>query len=383
MNPSSCKSGWTCLIQYNNMKIIVVSAVNLVVGGTLTILKDCLSYLSELDKEEFKIYALVHDKSLVGIQGVEYIELPWPKKNWINRLWCEYVSMKRISEKLGPVYLWLSLHDTTPNVKAERRAVYCHNPFPFYKWKFREIYLCPKIVLFSLFSYFIYRFNIYKNDYVIMQQRWIREEFARIFGIDRKKMLVALPVKQDFSVEPEYVDVDRYTFFYASSANSHKNFEVLCEAADLLEKEVGKGVFNVIITVNGNENKYAGWLKSKWGNVDSIEFKGFMNKSQLYGHYNAADCFVFPSKVETWGLPVTEFAFTGKPMLVADTLYAHETAASSKRTAFFNPDDPEELKKKMKSLLDGDSSFLKEIPQVAIEAPVSRSWKEMFDYLLF
>lgn len=364
------------------MKTIVVSAVNLVVGGTLTILRDCLSYLSTLDKNEFRVIALVNNKALVGVEGVEYIELAWPKRNWINRLWCEYVYMYRLSRKLAPVYLWLSLHDTTPNVKADRRAVYCHNPFPFYDWKVKELYMCPKIVLFSLFSYYIYRVNIYKNDWVIMQQKWIKDAFARMYKLDDRKMLVALPIKKDCHVDHVPFVKSAYTFLYASSANSHKNFETLCEAARLLESEVGSDKFKVILTISGKENKYANWLSKKWGEVESIEFADFMSRERLYGYYNEVDCFIFPSKVETWGLPISEFGVTGKPMLLADRPYAHETAANTMFTSFFNPDDPQELKRQMKSLLLGDTSFLATVPEVDIEGPVAYSWKSMFDYLL-
>lgn len=106
------------------MKTIVVSAVNLRKGGTLTILRNCLEYLSQLAQNGgYKVVALVHDKNLAMYPGVTYIEMAWTVKSWFCRIWCEYVTMYKISKQLSPVYLWLSLHDTTPNVKAERRAL--------------------------------------------------------------------------------------------------------------------------------------------------------------------------------------------------------------------------------------------------------------------
>ena len=106
------------------MKTIVVSAVNIRKGGTLTILRDCLSYLSDLAQtKKYRIVALVHKKELVDYQDIEYIEIPWTIQNWGFRLWCEYVTMYRISQQLSPVYLWLSLHDTTPCVKGTRPSI--------------------------------------------------------------------------------------------------------------------------------------------------------------------------------------------------------------------------------------------------------------------
>ena len=65
------------------MKKIVISAVNLKVGGTLTILRDCLRHLSGLAATgEYQVIALVYDRKVADYPHVEYIELKWPKKNW-------------------------------------------------------------------------------------------------------------------------------------------------------------------------------------------------------------------------------------------------------------------------------------------------------------
>ena len=55
-------------------RVIVVSAVNIRKGGTLTILRECLQYLSERDG--LKVYALVHDRKLCEYPGIEYREFP-------------------------------------------------------------------------------------------------------------------------------------------------------------------------------------------------------------------------------------------------------------------------------------------------------------------
>lgn len=366
------------------MKTIVVSAVNLNVGGTLTILRECLAYLSELAKhEEYHIVALVHKKELAFYDNIEYIELSWPKKRWINRIWCEYVTMKRISKELAPVYLWFSLHDTSPNVKAERQAVYCHNPFPFYQWKWRELFFNYKIVLFAWFSYFIYRINIHQNKYVVVQQQWIRNKFIKMFSLNQEDIIVAPPESlQSVSFPSNIISHREFYFFFPSSPNLHKNFEVFCEASRCLEEEVGKEVFQSFITIEGSENRYAEWLKQKWGKVESLKFIGFMNRDKLYKYYKLSDCLVFPSKVETWGLPITEFMETGKPMLLADLPYAHETAAGSKHTAFFPATDAMALKNEMKRMLVGDYAGLGEVPQARLNPPSANSWKALFDILL-
>ncbi len=112
-------------------KHVVVSAVNIRKGGTLTVLRDCLRYLS--GRPDLRVTAIVHKRSLCDYSGIDYIEIPWSIESWGKRLKCEYRTMKGISERLQPVDLWLSLHDTTPDVQAQRQAVYCQTSFPSLK----------------------------------------------------------------------------------------------------------------------------------------------------------------------------------------------------------------------------------------------------------
>lgn len=366
-------------------KTIVVSAVNLKVGGTLTILRDCLQYLSQLAGEgEYRVVALVYQQALVDYPNIEYIEDQWPKQRWVNRLWFEYVSMSKISKTIGPVYLWLSLHDTTPNVVAERRAVYCHNPFPFYRWTWKECVFSPQIVLLALFSKYIYQTNIHQNDLVIVQQQWIKDAFKRMFNLSDDKIIVAVPDSPKGSVPSEKntkTHQDEYTFMYAASSISHKNFECLCKATAILEQE-GLIDFKVYITIDGHENGYSKWLMKNWGYLSAITFMGFVDRATLFDYYATCNCLIFPSKVETWGLPISEFSAFHKPMLLADLPYAHETAAGCKQVAFFDPDRPDILAGQMKSLIQGDASFLSPVPEQPRPSPVAHSWEELFHRLL-
>lgn len=363
-------------------KTIVVSAVNIRKGGTLTILRGCLEYLSSLPCEEYRVVALVHKRSLADYRNIEYIEIPTTVKSWFRRLWCEYVTMYGISKKLQPVDLWLSLHDTTPRVVAKRQAVYCQTSFPFLKVKIEDLRFDPKIVLFSLFTRFAYQINVHRNKYLIVQAEWLRKGFSEMFRIPEKLFVVCPPEKKTTAYNNLNIDREVFTFLFVSTPDCHKNFETLCEATKRLEKRLGNGTFRVVLTIKGDENKYSRNLFLKYGQVPSIRFEGFMSKDRLYSFYDRADCLVFPSRVETWGLPITEFAATGKPMLLSDLPFAHETSAGCGKVAFFNPEDPADLMEKMARIAGGDGSILRPVPKKTIEPPVAYSWEELFRQLL-
>lgn len=364
-------------------KLIVVSAVNLVEGGTLTILRECLQYLSLVaQQEDYRVIAIVHNKELAFFDNIEYIERAWPKKSWLYRLWFEYITMKKISIDLEEVYLWFSLHDTSPNVISQKQAVYCHNPFPFYKWSWRELFFTPKIVFFALFSKFAYQINIHKNNYIVVQQQWISERFRSLFGLAEESLIIAKPDRpQTQNLPQRMVDDDKLRFIYAASPNSHKNFECLAAAVKILSNSIDFN-FEVLITVKGTENAYAKWLQKKWGNMEQLIFSGFITRDTLFQHYSNADCLVFPSKAETWGLPISEFSAYKKPMLLANLPYAYETAEGSQFTAFFDPNNPNELAQQMRKLIQGDRSFLRSIPINQINPHVTTNWKDLFSILL-
>jgi len=172
-----------------------VSGINLFRGGTLKIMQDCIAALSAYCKDQFEIIALVHNENQYPeYPNVRYISFPKSRKSWFFRLYYEYIGFMRLSKQWKP-WCWFSLHDTTPNVRAEHRMVYCHNTFSFYNPGFRNLFVQPDIVMFSLFSRFIHRINIRRNDFVIVQQEWLRETFKRQFGIEN--VVVSLPIKSE------------------------------------------------------------------------------------------------------------------------------------------------------------------------------------------
>ena len=98
--------------------------------------------------------------------------------------------------------------------------------------------------------------------------------------------------------------------------------------------------------------------------------------------YVQTDCLVFPSRIETWGLPISEFLPYDRPMLLSDLPYAHETAAGARRVGFFDPYDVEALADLMEAVLRGDERQLTPVLSRAMASPSATSWTELFECLL-
>jgi len=363
----------------SNRRTIVISAVNLTNGGTLSILKDCLSYASHELTEHYKLIALVHDKALFDVEGIDYIEFPKSKKSWLLRLYYEWFHFKSLSTKLKP-FLWLSLHDMTPRVNAERLAVYCHNPSPFYQIKLEEAFIDPKFALFNMLYSFIYKINIDKNDWVIVQQEWLRKEFFLRYPI--RTCIRANPAipQVHVPISNENKSTEDIVFFFPTLSRFFKNIEIIGEASSLLNK-AGYNNFVVQLTIDGTENKYARKIFNRYSDIPQIKFIGLQPRERVFEIYEKADCLIFPSKLETWGLPLSEFKLFDKAIIAADLPYAHETVGQYDKVKFFDPNDANMLAKNMIALLEGQLQF-DSSPHVPPAQPFAGNWDELFNILL-
>jgi len=362
-------------------QVILFSAVNLVEGGPLSILTDCVNAFTVNYLFHYKLVLLVHDKQifsyLLNIPAIKVFEYRYPKKSWILRLWFEYVHSWFISKKIKPV-LWFSLHDVTPNVVTKRKVVYCHNPAPFYNVSLHEVWMEKSLLFFHFFYSVIYGINIRKNKYVIVQQQWLRDEFIKRYKINN--VMVAYPnidkppARQTLSFENNV-----FRFFYPALPRVFKNFEVVLEAALLLAKRCD--TFEIIFTFEGTENRYARQLFEKYSHISQVKFIGLQSREKIWALYECSSCIVFSSKMETWGLPITEAKFYNKPVLVADCQYAHETVGDYDKARFFNVEDPVTLSNLMHQAINGVLSFERH-SCIKPRRPFVQTWAELFHLIL-
>lgn len=363
----------------HSKQTIVISGINLTQGGPLSIFQDCLKELNEHVTSQFNIYALVHNRKLFPDDSkINFIEFPKSTQNYLFRLYYEFFYFKKISYKINPV-LWVSLHDISPNVKSTLRAVYCHNPSLFYSMSLREILLDPKFALFCWLYQWLYKINISHNDFVIVQQEWIRREFEKRYVI--AKSIVAYPSVSIDSKKSSQTNYAKTLFIYPSMARVFKNIELIGEALRCIT-EPYKNKIEVLVTVDGSENRYAKWLVKKYCDIEGLKFIGFQHRDKVFELYHQSDCLIFPSKLETWGLPISEFKSFEKPMLLADLEYAHETVGDYKKVCFFDPKDACQLARLMEKCVDNRLEYDASESFLEHNGLVSHSWKELFDILL-
>lgn len=364
-------------------KILVISAVGIRSGGALEVLRACSESAEMLKIQGWRVIVLVGNSNLLKTsQNFEVLEFPGAKKSWIRRLHHEWFVFNRLSKKLQPD-LWLSLHDITPIVCSRRQVVYCHNPSPFYVPTLREVFFDPKLFIFSCVYRWVYSIRQKRNYFVIVQQDWIRKKFISLFGT--KRVVVAHPRSSliERSQAPKDLSnqkVKRTIFFFPALPRVFKNFETIIDAIKLIKLK-GFNNFEVRFTFTASESRYTRHLSRLIGDCSNVLLLGRLDRQEVGYQYENCDVVIFPSKLETWGLPISEAKFFGRQILAADLPYAYEAVGNYDLVSFINPVEPMEWAKAMIGCIEGtwthsgcESKYINE--------PFARTWDELWPILI-
>ena len=130
------------------------------------------------------------------------------------------------------------------------------------------------------------------------------------------------------------------------------------------------------MTIDGTENLYSKEIVEKYKNLKCIEFLGLLTR-----YYSKVECLIFPSKLETWGLPISEFKIYNKPIILSELEYAHETVGEYEKCLFFNPNSEDELEKQMLKIINKEDKY--ENNKINnLNKNYKKNWKELFELLL-
>ncbi len=332
-------------------KKLVISAQNIFEGGPLIILKKLIEQLQYYD-EKYDITIFIYNRKILKLNNIskkiKFIEIKKSRKSYFHRIYYEFFFLKKFSHKHKPD-IWISMQDFLPNISAKKKIVYFHTPIIFYKMNLKDIYFEPKTFLRSIYYRYIYKLEIYKKTLMIVQQNWIKKNFEAKFKF--KKIRVVKPINKKNSIKKSTKKdfIKKHIFFYPSLPRFQKNFETIVKACEILQGENKN--FMVYFTISKNENRYSQYIFNLAKNIKQIKFIGRQDHSKINKIYKKTNTLIFPSKLETWGLPLSEAIDYKIPIIAADLKYARETLKEYKLKSFFKFDDYFFLKKLMEQRL--------------------------------
>jgi len=170
------------------------------------------------------------------------------------------------------------------------------------------------------------------------------------------------------------------TLIYPSFPRSFKNFEIICKAYELLP-ETKKKKLKIYITIDENLNSYSKSIVKKYKKNEGLRFIGLLDRDEVFKYYKQVDGLIFPSRLETWGMPITEFKQYNKPILLSNLDYAHETIGDYNKAVFFDPYSVTGLCKILNNFIEEELIFSKK-NRMQIKQPFVRGWQQLFEKIL-
>jgi glycosyltransferase involved in cell wall biosynthesis len=320
------------------MKIMVID-VPAASGGALTILNQYHDAAIK-DKDNEWIF-VVSTPQLNESKNVKVLNYPWIKRSWFHRLYFD----KLVAHKLVKKYQIdevLSLQNVVvPKVKV-KQTLYLHQPLPFVEKRYSltenfRFWLYQNIV-----SKMIFR-SIKEADKILVQTKWIMDAAIEKTNVRREKFILKQP-ELNVTVKKLYKPEEKNDklFFYPASGLIYKNHEVIIQACRKLKsKKIND--YKVIFTLKGDENKYIKNLRQIIINEGlPIEFIGPISIDDVYEYYSKSTL-IFPSYIETFGLPMLEAKMHESPILASDCAFSHEILDGYDKAEFFDPFDAEKL----------------------------------------
>ncbi len=303
------------------MNIIVLATASRL-RGALTIYKQFIGYLKEeIGGDHY--YVFVH-KSMPQpmIPGVNYIE--FDTTSMLDRIKFDFKGCSRMLNIMGvkPDVI-VSLQNTGLRTDIPQ-VIYYHQSIPLYPQNWNFLKKEERYLFYYKYIYpFFVKWTINSCTHFVVQIPFINEGVVRKFQVPSDRVHTMFPDVEEIdvdSINPYLWEDEKKHFIYPANRASYKMHVTLVKALQILNDN------NVILhlTLAKGDNPVLDKMISDAGLEETIIREGAIDHSCLLSMYKSATGLLFPSVIETIGLPLLEAAAFGIPIVASDIAYAHQ-----------------------------------------------------------
>ncbi|WP_330961894.1 glycosyltransferase [Photobacterium sp. 53610] len=312
---------------------IAISAVNVNTGGALVLLNELLS---ELTKKHIIVDLYIHEKLDLNKIYLSNNVMVKKRRNLFFSL--------LIFQKYERVLFFGNL---PPLNKVKNSILYIHNAYLVKKRTCYKHLNFKQQVKISLLKLYI-RFFIHNVSHVACQTESMKKEIISYYN---KESLI-LP----FYKELEFKKVEKlYDFCFIGLPSIHKKHDFLFDCLSRLSTL--KIPCKVIVTVP-NEERYENILNEinviNKRRIVSIENLGLLPFEKIVDVYRASSALIFPSILESFGLPLIEAAMLKLPIFAPNLNYVNDVIGDCNYIDIANVED---TVMKMKDYLFDSSAY--------------------------
>ena len=320
--------------------MILVNATAARSSGALSILNQFITHINSNDSNQYCIFVDTDYAEIKHSPNIQYVHVD--TKSWRKRIiWDEYGLNRYILKSGLKPLLIISFQNTGVRYdKQIPQLIYYHQLLPLFskRWslfkKQERLFFLYKHV----YSIFVSR-SIHPNVSFVVQMPFIKEAFQKRFSISATKVYVIPPEIQSIDYKSisavEFSDGKKH-FIYPATPCLYKNHAVLLQALYLIKQRNG-ALFSRIklhVTLTEDNEIHLKEQACKLGVNDALVYEGVLPFQQLLSYYKSMDALLFPSYIETVGLPLLEAAGAGIPIIASDLSYVHDVIGAYEGLAY-------------------------------------------------
>lgn len=315
-------------------------------GGAMTILQSFYKFIRENDTaSKHEWIFLLNDTHIKQTKNITLKIVDGKKNSWLNRLRFDFYWGRKMVNGFKPDLLISFQNTYIYGVKCPQ-LIYVHQSIPFQSVK-KFSFRVPEERILAVYQHIIgpiIKRSIRKSDYTIVQTEWMKQAILEQTKINEKKIILARPpvnlVKsKDFNIN----DFEKTSYFYPANNSVYKNHRCVIEAVKILNNK-GIDTFEVIFTISNSGLECS---------LPSIKYNSYMNYQDVLRQYQRS-VLIFPSYIETVGLPLIEAKQFESLILAADTPASREALQGYENSYYFDPFNPEELASLIEKILNGE-----------------------------
>lgn len=319
-------------------------------GGAASILE--YYYAIHAKEKQNQYYYILSTYHLENTDNITVINEPMVKRSWAHRLYFDYLGSKKILKRFQ-IDQVLSLQNLRLPAFKGSQIIYVHNALPFSEYRF-GLFEDPKMWVYqNIIGRLMYR-SIKRADKVIVQTEWMKEAIINKCRII-DKVEVSFP-KVNIPDGIRYNKEKCKCFFYPANESKFKNHKVIIEASRILI-DSGYSDFEIIFTLTGDENDNISAIRHQAEEHRiKVNWVGILPRDEVFKWY-AKSILIFPSYIETLGLPIYEAMQIGAPIIVTNCKYAQSISKGYFKKLSFDYNNANQLANIMMSLCQESKSL--------------------------
>jgi len=370
-------------------KIVFVNATAATEGGALIILKLFLEGIPEYSNKDelYYLFCSLEELKTYERENIKIIN-NIKEKGWLDRIKWDLYGLENWSKKNNiKADIIISFQNTGVRYcKNIKQIIYLHQPIPFAKninWKF----FCKNERLLWFYKNIykkLIRLTLKSNSYIVVQTEWMKNAVMEQFNWNSKKISVIKPNIKNIAVEKiSKINFNNNEFhlFYPANSAIYKNHELVINALKYIKDNKPEIYKNIILhftlegTLNNSRSAVLVNLIKDLQVDEQIKYEGKIPYERVLSFYKSCDLMLFPSYIETFGLPLIEAASFGMPILAAEMDYAREVMDDYEGVKFL---DHKDSKLWAENIID---LYNKRIKYTPYNIHYETSWKDFFELI--